>query len=232
MGSARSILPAWAYPWVHRGLSRLFPDSLWQLPIQPGSHSIALTFDDGPHPDYTPRLLEVLAHFDVKATFFVLGERAQRWPEVVAQMAAEGHQLALHGWQHRSFPSLSPSELRQSLRQTQEMLATATGGIPESFCWVRPPNGLVWPQTVRQLQSWGYETVMWSVVPEDWLEPPIPVILERVQAQVQPGSLIVLHDGIYGGSQVAEVTERLIPLLKAQEYEFTTLVGIHQQKAA
>lgn len=220
---ARSILPPWAYPWAHLGLKTLLPNCLWQLPHQPGSRPIALTFDDGPHPDHTPQLLNILDKWQVKATFFVLGERVQRWPELIQQMAAAGHQVALHGWIHRSFTSLSPDQLRRTLGQTQTVIATATGQDPESLRWVRPPNGLVWPQTLAHLRRWGFETVMWTVVPEDWLDPPIPVVLERVQAQTKPGSLIVLHDGVYGGSQVAETADRLIPWLLAQDFELVTL---------
>lgn len=218
-GSVRSILPPWAYPWVHQGLKRIFPGCLWEL----GSPHIALTFDDGPHPEYTPKLLDTLQEFGIQANFFVLGEQAQRWPHLIARMAAEGHHIGLHGWQHRSFPTLDPQALRASLRRTQEVLAAATGGIPDTFRQVRPPNGLVTPCTLHHLKQGGFQTVMWTVVPEDWLDLPVSVIVERVMTQIRPGALIVLHDGVFGGSQVSDVIRQLAPLLQAQPWPLITL---------
>lgn len=221
--SSQQILPPSLYPPLHWGLKTLFPDGLWELPADPHTQRVALTFDDGPHPEYTPALLQVLMDFQVPATFFVLGERVQRWPHLARQIRQQGHRIGLHGWQHRSFTQLAPGELYQSLKRSQAALVAACGGIPDDYRAVRPPNGLFWPQTLADLRLWGFCPVMWSVVPEDWLIPPVSVVVERVLAQVRPGSLIVLHDGVQGGAQVVEVTRQLIPTLKKRGFEFVHL---------
>jgi peptidoglycan/xylan/chitin deacetylase (PgdA/CDA1 family) len=222
--SAQQILPPTLYPPLHWGLKTLFPDCLWELPTHPPTRQVALTFDDGPHPDYTSALLQVLRDFQVSATFFVLGERVQRWPHLAQQIRQQGHQIGLHGWQHRSFTQLTRSELHQSLKRNQAALVAACGGIPSDYRAVRPPNGLFWPQTLADLHRWGFHPVMWSVVPEDWLVPPVSVVVERVLAQVRAGAVIVLHDGVHGGSQVAEVTRQLIPALKERGFAFVRLL--------
>ncbi|MFS8884560.1 polysaccharide deacetylase family protein [Synechococcus sp. H70.2] len=221
--SPPQMLPPALYPLLHRSLKTLFPEALWELPPHPKKQQVALTFDDGPHPQHTPALLQVLQEFQVPATFFVLGERVQRWPHLVRQIRQQGHGIGLHGWQHRSFTQLSRSELHSSLRRSQAALVAACGGIPEEYRAVRPPNGLFWPQTLVELHRWGFFPVMWTVVPEDWLEPPVAVVVERVLAQVRPGSLIVLHDGVQGGSQVAEVVCCLIPALRERGLDFVRL---------
>lgn len=223
MSTSHQILPPFLYPPLHWGLKTLFPDCLWELPIQPKTQPVALTFDDGPHPDYTPPLLQVLAHFQVPGNFFVLGERVQRWPHLVREISRQGHHLGLHGWQHRSFTQLTRQEMYHSLTRTQAALAAACGGSAADHRDVRPPNGLFWPQTLVDLRNWGLRVVMWSVVPEDWLNPPIEVVLKRILTQVRPGSIIVLHDGIHGGSQVAAITQQLIPKLQKRGFQFVRL---------
>ncbi|MEN9232328.1 MAG: polysaccharide deacetylase family protein [Thermostichus sp. DG02_5_bins_236] len=220
----RQILPPPLYPVLHFGLKTLFPNCLWELSPRPHGRQVALTFDDGPHPDYTPALLQVLADSQVPATFFVLGERVQHWPHLAHQIHEQGHQIGLHGWQHRSFTQLTRSQLHRSLECTQAALAAACGGSPSDYRTVRPPNGLFWPQTLVDLHRWGFYPVMWSVVPEDWLTPPVEVVLERILTQVRAGSIIVLHDGIHGGSQVAAITQQLIPKLQKQSFQFVRLL--------
>jgi peptidoglycan/xylan/chitin deacetylase (PgdA/CDA1 family) len=203
----------------------VFKNCIWGIPPVSGSGrpQVALTVDDGPHPDHTPRLLDLLDRFEIRATFFLLGERVEHWPAIVDDQAKRGHQLGLHGYRHVAFPSLPPPQLQRSLHQSQQAIAAACGGVPQSFQYVRCPNGLFLPQTLQQLQQWGFQPVMWSVVPEDWLLPPVSVVVDRVLRQIYPGALIVLHDGPYGGSQVVQILEQLLPVLLNAGYEFAQL---------
>lgn len=221
------------YPLLYKVLQPTFPSCLWTGSTQ--SPIIALTFDDGPHAHNTPHLLEVLKVHQVTASFFWLGVCVDRFPETARMVYQQGHWLGLHGYSHRAFPLLTPIELQQSLRKTQRAIAQALQ-IPEDDVVqrvrdVRPPLGVFTPKTLRDLRSWHYRPVMWSVVPEDWVCPGVEVVVKRVLQQVCNGSLIVLHDGYYGGTEVGAIAAALIPALKRQGYQFVTVDQLWQQRA-
>ncbi|MBW4469813.1 MAG: polysaccharide deacetylase family protein [Stenomitos rutilans HA7619-LM2] len=219
-----------AYPLLYQALKPLFPHCLWS-----GDESrptIALTFDDGPHPRYTPPLLETLERYGVTASFFWLGACVQRSPTVARAIFEQGHWLGLHGYDHRSFPLLSAAALQQTLAQTQAEI-TQTCQLPStSVRDVRPPYGLFTPHTLTLLQQWQYRPVMWSVVPEDWVRPGATKVVQRILQQVRNGSIIVLHDGAHGGADVAETVAQLLPLLLAQGYRFVTIDQLWQERLA
>lgn len=214
------------FPIVYRILQPAFPSCLWSGEVN--EPLIALTFDDGPHPQYTPELLQVLDCYQIKASFFWLGICVNRAPAVAKQVYKRGHWIGLHGYHHWSFPRLSAAELKQSLDLTQQAISQACQLDPQLVRDVRPPNGLFTPQTLSLLHQWNYRPVMWSVVPEDWVRPGINIVVQRVLEQVQKGSLIVLHDGYCGGQDVAQTTAQLIPLLLRQGYQFVTIDQLWQ----
>lgn len=216
------------FPLVHPLLSTLFPDCLWHGHRQ--TRQIALTFDDGPHSHHTPQLLRVLDQYQVTASFFWLGAWVERAPEVARAVYQQGHHLGLHGYDHRAFSLMSPPELKQSLERNRLAIAQACQLDVNCLRDVRPPNGLFTPQTLTLLQQWNYRPVMWSVVPEDWVSPGVATVVQRVLQQTRNGSMIVLHDGIYGGTDVAEVTACLVPQLLQQGYEFVTVDQLWQQR--
>jgi peptidoglycan/xylan/chitin deacetylase (PgdA/CDA1 family) len=209
------------FPILHQVLMPLFPNCLWLG--NPHQRRLALTFDDGPHPRYTPELLDVLANFQVKATFFVLGCQVERHPEITRTIYQQGHGLGLHGYDHRSFTGLNAAELHHTLVCNQAAIAQACGIDPNTIRDVRPPNGLFYPQTLKHLQAWHYRSVMWTAVPEDWVAPPMETVQRRIRQQVRNGAIIVLHDGSSGGAQVAANTAACLTSLLAQNYEFVTI---------
>lgn len=214
------------YPILYKILKPSFPTCLWVGASN--TRAIALTFDDGPHPQYTPELLKVLDHHGLKASFFWLGACVDRSPNVALEVYKRGHWIGLHGYYHHSFPFLKPEAIKQSLEKTQQAIAQACQLHPDKIRDVRPPNGMFTPQTLSLLQQWNYRPVMWSVVPEDWTLPGVSVVLQRVLRQVQNGSLIVLHDGYCGGKDVAATTDQLVPQLLQQGYYFVTIDQLWQ----
>jgi peptidoglycan/xylan/chitin deacetylase (PgdA/CDA1 family) len=214
------------YPLLHRVLQPRFPDCLWMG--NPAERAIALTFDDGPHPHYTPPLLEVLDRYSIPASFFWLGAWVERSPGIARAIAERGHGIGLHGYDHKSFPCLSAADLHHTLQQTREVI-TAACALPSSMPWhVRPPNGVFTPKTLALLRQWHYRSVMWSVVPEDWVQPGVEIVVQRVLNQVKAGSIIVLHDGPCGGADVAKTVDRLVPAVLSQGYRFVTVDHLWQ----
>ncbi|QYX32604.1 polysaccharide deacetylase family protein [Sphaerospermopsis torques-reginae] len=209
------------FPIVYRILQPTFPHCLWCG--DSNSKNIALTFDDGPHPQYTPQVLKVLEHYNITASFFWLGACVNRSPDIAKAVKDRGHWIGLHGYEHHSFPTLSEIQLKQSLEKTQIAIYNACELQPQQLRDVRPPNGFFTPKTLQLFQQWNYRPVMWSVVPEDWVRPGISIVVNRVLKQVQNGSLIVLHDGVCGGQDVAETIKILIPQLLQKGYEFVTV---------
>ncbi len=209
------------FPVLYRILQPTFPNCLWSGDVC--RKEIALTFDDGPHPVYTPQLLKVLDDYSIPASFFWLGTCVHRYPTVAKSVCDRGHSIGLHGYDHRSFPLLTTTQLQQSLEATQKAISTACGINGANIRDVRPPNGLFTPQTLELLTQWQYRSVMWSVVPEDWVRPGINLVVQRVLEQVQNGSTIVLHDGACGGPDVAETTQILIPELLRRGYKFVSV---------
>lgn len=221
------------YPWIHQLLKPTFPECLWEG--QPHTKRVALTFDDGPHPEHTARLLDLLDQYGISASFFWLGACVTQAPEVARQVYEQGHWVGLHGYTHRSFPRLSMHELQRSLEQTQAAIAHACrlehDYVQQHIRDVRPPNGFFTPQILKSLKEWGYRPVMWSVVPEDWVCPGIQVVADRVFHQTRNGSLIVLHDGYCGGKDVVAVASVVIPALLDQGYQFVTVDQFWQEQS-
>ena len=153
----------------------------------------ALTFDDGPHPEYTPRLLELLARHDAKATFFLVGAAAEAHPEVVRQIVEGGHALANHTFDHRSVPLLSRQERVEQLRRCAAVLAPF-GGDNGLF---RPPYGHQDRAARLDALRLGYEVVAWSEHAFDWLEHDSAFFVERLEDKLRPGSIFLLHDTLY-----------------------------------
>ncbi|MBB4950888.1 peptidoglycan/xylan/chitin deacetylase (PgdA/CDA1 family) [Kitasatospora gansuensis] len=182
--------------------------------------TVALTFDDGPHPENTQRVLELLRRHDVRATFFCIGLNALAHPALVRRIVEEGHLLGNHTWSHAYLPDLGREGLRQQLDFTAEVLAEASGvGQP---VLMRPPYGGRSPQLMERVADLGLTTVLWDVDTEDWAEPGAEVIAERVLRQVRPGSVVLMHDGGGDRSQTVAALPRIIDGLRRRGYRFVT----------
>jgi peptidoglycan/xylan/chitin deacetylase (PgdA/CDA1 family) len=186
---------------------------------------VALTFDDGPNPDATPLILDVLAEKGVRATFFVLGSHAERWPELVRRMSQEGHQLGNHGYFHRKLQFKSPFYVSRDIRLGIRAIKRAGAPAPRYF---RAPHGFRSPWTTPIASSYGERTVGWSLGVWDSDRPGVEEIVRRTLEGVSPGSIVLLHDGDgYNPDgdrmQTAAALPHIIDRLKEQGYEFATL---------
>lgn len=207
-------------PDMHRMLSGRFPTALWQ-----GNASlaeVALTFDDGPSSRDTERLLNLLAKHRVKATFFQTGTGVQAAPHLTREVAAAGHQVALHGYYHKPFLDHRSGVLRHELVELQSMIAEQARREPEEVRDVRPPYGLFTPQSLKALRGWGFRPVMWSVVPFHWAQLPEEAEYE-VRRHLRPGSIIVLHEAMNSGVDVLWLAERVIRMVKESGLRFVTI---------
>ncbi|WP_338320211.1 polysaccharide deacetylase family protein [Streptomyces lonarensis] len=186
----------------------------------PGGPQVALTVDDGPDPRWTPRLLDVLDAHGVRATFFVIGERAARHPELLRRTLAAGHTLANHSHTHpQPFAALPPAAIEAELRRTQQAILDATGQAPQLF---RAPAG-GWSRSVlAAARGLGLTPADWSVDPKDWRAPPAARIARTVLG-AGPGDIILCHDG--GGDRSGTVSALATALgtLRDRGVRFRTL---------
>lgn len=153
---------------------------------------IAITFDDGPHGTNTPRLLDILAQRNIKATFFVLGQCVQEHPEILKRMAAEGHEIANHSWSHPAFAKLSNEAVHNQISQCQKAIADITG---KTAVLLRPPYGSI-TQSQRQwiTNELGLKIILWSVDPLDWKFRNAKRVEQSIVSQTKAGAIILAHD--------------------------------------
>lgn len=186
--------PAYPSPWrqlVRRGLASALPRRLF-FTRAPANDSICLTFDDGPHPEYTPALLDTLKQHGAPATFFVVGQQVKRYPDLVRRMAAEGHAVGHHSYSHGVPAETSARQLLDELRRTQDLLTPLLGEAPRLF---RPPHGKVTLAKLWGLWRAGQTVVLWNVEPKDYAR----ASADEVRAwfdehPLRGGDVVVMHD--------------------------------------
>ena len=191
---------------------------IWRLPA--GDADVALTFDDGPHPEITPQILDLLAAAGQRATFFCIGEHVERYPHLVRRIVAEGHALGLHSHTHsRWFNTWMPGRVMADIERVAAACAAATGTpAPRLF---RPPVGLKNPMLAIAVAKLGLRTVTWSCRGMDTTQPPAEVLLRRLVAGLAPRAIILLHDGHEPGrpadrSRCVQAVADLLPIMTAR----------------
>jgi peptidoglycan/xylan/chitin deacetylase (PgdA/CDA1 family) len=179
---------------------------------------VALTYDDGPHGKLTPQLLDILKRENVRATFFVLGSLVEANPQIVQRMAAEGHEVANHTWDHPRLPSLSAEKFDRQIRETTAIIEKNTG---QKVTIMRPTYGL-YNERVKNdlLEKHKLDIILWSVDPNDWKKPGANTVARRLIEGAHPGAILLAHD-IHPGTIAA--TPMAIAGLKAKGYDFVTV---------
>ena len=223
-GSARAFCGAGD---TTRGLCRLLPSVLRQTVWRGNTvnRSVALTFDDGPHPIYTAQVLDILRRHHTPATFFLLGRHVEQHPHLVRQIFANAHTVGNHSYGHRHL-ILAPQKLiRQEMVETSAAIERITGQKPRFF---RPPRGLAGWKALSLASQLGMRTVLWSLSTGDWKQPGTDHIVRRVLDRVRNGTIVLLHDAKYDDpgedrSQTVRALPEIIRGLKSRGYRLVTL---------
>lgn len=189
---------------------------------------VALTFDDGPYPPYTEQVLAVLKENSVPATFFLIGKNAEKHPELVHKILADGHQIGNHTYSHGDLLKLDRNQIASEIEKTQQVLIAITGHAPTI---VRPPHGFRDAVVMDVMSEKKLQVVEWSIACRDWVNPGVEVITSRAVSNVKNGSIILLHDGdgvaaSASRAQTVEATRRIISELKKQGFRFVTVQEI------
>ncbi len=187
----------------------LFPWILWKGDAT-ASH-VHLTFDDGPHPEYTPQVLDILKTGGVKGTFFLTGENAVRYPGLVRRIVQEGHTLGNHGFTHASLVFKKRKIVLSEIERTDEAIRQITGQNPAFF---RPPYGRFDSRFQGWMKKSGHRLVLWSLVTCDFQESSPTALVERVKRHIHPGAILLLHDGHKNSPVMIEALPELLTVFQ------------------
>jgi len=213
VGAVCVIQPLTAF----RVLARLFPRIAWR--VDTAQPLVALSFDDGPDPLYTPQVLEILARHRAHATFFLIGERAAADPELVERIKSDGHEVGNHYHTRGSTLLHSSSTFSEDLARTERILGLAEKR-PKLF---RPPGGLVWPSQLAIAQERGYTAVLGSAYPYDGQRPPTSYIRWLVSKNLAPGVIVILHDASGDRSQTVAALPGILEAGRRKGLRFVTV---------
>ncbi|MFH0948336.1 MAG: polysaccharide deacetylase family protein [Elusimicrobiota bacterium] len=177
---------------------------------------ISLTFHDGPNPKSTPQLLKILDDANIRATFFIVGKMAEKYPELIKEINKRGHQIANHTYNHKNLTTLSTAEIISELSRTRILIKDIIG--VDTYLYT-PPGGQYNSWVIKEANSCGYKMALWSVFPEDQTNLS-PVIYEKVVSKSRDGSVVLFHNG---PPDTIDALPKIIEKLKTRGFRFTTL---------
>jgi peptidoglycan/xylan/chitin deacetylase (PgdA/CDA1 family) len=193
-----------------------------------GNQQLALTFDDGPDPVWTPRLAAVLRRFNIRATFFCIGQRVEVYPDIVRSLIDDGHEIGNHSHSHRNLWYRSRTQVRSEIERCQAALSALTANVPALF---RPPFGDRGPQVLSEARKLNLSTVLWSLDTRDWNSPTAETIFHDVRNRARDGDVLLFHDGSHDNrftdrtSTLTAVTE-LAQWSIERQYQFVTVSAL------
>lgn len=203
---------------VKRGMTNLLPRGAFMTTGPVASRAVALTFDDGPHPDHTPRLLDVMARLDVKGTFFLLGRNVEAHPAIVKRIAAEGHAIGHHSYDHGEPERVSARDLVGETARTDALLTGIVGAGAHLF---RPPHGKLTAEKVLRLWAARKSIVLWNLDPKDYACRDASEVVDYFErATIAGGDIILLHDT---HPHAAAALPRIVEIVRAAGLAFVTV---------
>lgn len=197
-------------------MEKLAPNVVWRIATD--RPFVALSFDDGPDPTFTPQVLAILERHGAHATFFLIGDRARSHPELVQRIKDAGHEVGNHYIEDASTLTHSDTTFLRHLERTEH--AIGIGRPPKLF---RPPGGVAWPRQLRLARALGYTTVLGSAYPHDPARPPVSYIRWLVVKNLAPGAIVILHDGIRDPSRTIEALPQILTAGKKKGFQFVAI---------
>ena len=197
--------------------------------------AVALTFDDGPSPVWTPKILDELKKAGVKATFFMIGEHVEKYPDVARRVAEEGHEIGNHTIDHHVLVYYKMDELEKEIKDNEKIIKTITGQTTRYF---RPPKAWLTAKEKKKIREMGYKTVLWTLNSKDWVTFDDKYIIRYILNHIKPGDIILFHDsgGVFtaeGGNrnETVKTIAQLTQKLKEKGYSFVTITDLLNMKS-
>jgi peptidoglycan/xylan/chitin deacetylase (PgdA/CDA1 family) len=195
---------------------------------------VALTFDDGPSPTWTPKILDELKKTGVKATFFMIGEHVEKYPEIARRVAEEGHEIENHSYDHHVLVSYTMDHLEKEIKNAERVIKNSTGQTTKYF---RPPKAWLTSKEKRKVEEMGYKIVLWTLNSKDWVTFDDKYIIKYIFHRIKPGDIILFHDsgGVFtteGGDrhETVKTIPQLVEKLKERGYRFVTITELLNMK--
>lgn len=208
--------------WLHC----LYPNALWRVASDDASLTVYLTFDDGPVPEVTPQVLDILDSFGIKATFFWVGENLLKYPHLAQEVVQRGHRIGNHTYHHISGWSVSAEKYIDNILKAESIIGQTIQGYfgEHTKRLFRPPYGRMRREVYEWLKARGYTVVLWDLVTHDYNRRYTPEEIERIcMRYVRDGSIILMHDSIKASENTLVVLPRLICRLQTEGYQFRML---------
>ena len=185
-----------------------------------GGKKIALTFDDGPHPRYTPRILSLLKEYGITATFFVVGVNAVNYPEAMKMLAESGCEIGNHTYYHKNLSTLTKEEIAEEIGRCEDVLLEEYSVKTKLL---RPPEGMYSEAVLSESRAENYDIILWNIDTRDWAHTPYAEIARNVLGKARGGDIILMHDYVSGENQTLGALRLIIPELLERGFEFVTV---------
>jgi len=218
------MLTSWQQQAQAKGLSYALPPRfqgaiIKSATLSKGQKIIALTFDDGPWPQSTEQVLDILKENNVKGTFFVVGRNIKNYPDILKRVVAEGHAIGNHTW-HHWYHAMNPQLAAYEVAQTTNLIYQVTGVKTNLF---RPPGGIMNNGVAAYAKNSQYAIVMWSSDSIDYSQPSVPKLINNIFRLAKPGGIVLMHDGGGNRSHTIKALPEIIAKFRSQGYSFVTV---------